>query len=370
MQTMRWIGMLALALMVGCGKKEAQTVTPGASKETDVTVWVDQAGITIGQVQKEAQRLFAGIARNVPPDQAQAAQARALQQAVENLVVRQLVRAEMARSGVLVTQDEIEKGKQELEKAMGPGMSLATVMAAADVSQATLEENLRLDLFKNKACKAEAEAALAEISDETVKAYYDAHTAEFTQAAGRLASHILIRVPKNADEATRNDLRAKADAVRKALLDGADFAKLASETSECITRSRGGAMGAIPRGREAKSFEDAVYSQPIGAIGEVVESPVGFHIIKVTGEQEQKQFTFDEVKDQLTTILKARAQQKVVAEYIEGLREKATIRLDGPLAAAVEQAKKTAGTAPADEAAAVPAPITAPVEEPAPAQAP
>ena len=369
MQTMRWIGILALVLMAGCGKKDAQTVTPGAQKDNEVTVWVDQAGITVGQVQNEAQRLFAGIAKNVSPDQMMAAQARVLQQAVENLVVRQLVKAEMDRSGVLITQDEVEKGKQDLEKALGPGMSLATVMAAANVPVEALEENLRLDLFKNKMLKEKMDAALAGVTDEAVKAYYDEHPDEFTQPAGRLASHILIRVPKDANEATRNDLRAKAEAVRKALLDGADFAKLASETSDCITRSRGGAMGLVPRGREAKSFEDAVYGQPIGVIGEVVESPVGFHIIKVTGEQEQKHFTFDEVKEKLTAMLKARAQQKVTTDYIEGLRKKAAIRLDGPLASAVEEAKKAAEKAKVDESAPVSAPVTAPAEAPAAAPA-
>ena len=366
MQIMRWIGILALALVTGCGKKDTQTVTPGAQKENEVAVRVDQVGITVGQVQKEAQRLYASVAKNTPPDQAPAVQARALQQAVENLVVRQLVRAEMDRSGVLITQAELDKGKQELEKAMGTGMSLATVMAAADVSVEALEDNLRLDIFKNKVCKDQVAAAVAAVTDESVKAYYDEHTADFTQPAGRLASHILIRVPKDADETAKNDLRAKAEAVRKALLEGADFAKLASETSDCITRSRGGVMGVILRGREDKAFEDAVYSQPIGAIGEVVESPVGFHIIKVTGEQEQKQFTFDEVKDKLAAVLKARAQQKVTTDYIEGLRAKAAIRLDGPLAAAVEEAKKTAGKTPPEENPSVipPAGTSAPVSTP------
>ena len=67
---------------------------------------------------------------------------------MENLVVRQLVRTEMERSNILITQEDLDKGKQDLEKAMGTGMSLATVMAAADVSLEALEDNLRLNLFR------------------------------------------------------------------------------------------------------------------------------------------------------------------------------------------------------------------------------
>ena len=93
-----------------------------------------------------------------------------------------------------------------------------------------------------------------------------------------------------------------------------------------------------------------VYGQDIGAIGEVVESPVGFHVIQVTGEQEKKVIPFDEVKDRLSAVLKSQAQQKVTAEYITELKDKATIKLDGALAAAVaESAKGRAGGEPVGE---------------------
>lgn len=374
-QMMRWIGILAVAgAVAGCGKKDVQTVKPQGAMGSEVAVWVDQAGITGAQVQKEATRLFSKVPKEVPAEQIPAIQGRMLQQAVDNLVVRQLVRAEMDRSGVLITQEEVEKGKKDLERAI-PGGSLATLMAAADLPMEELEMNLRLDLFKNKMVAEPLKAATEAVTEETAKAYYEAHPEEFTQPEGRLASHILVRVKPDADEAAKTDARAKAEGIRKALLEGADFAKLASEVSECISRPRGGALGVIPRGREAKAFEDAVYGQEIGSIGEVVESPVGFHVILATGEQEKKLLAFDEVKDRMLAVMKAKAQQKVTADYIQGLREKATIKLDGPLAAIAAEAEKAAqakaaAEAPLIEPAVPAAPVTAPVAgTPAPAPA-
>ena len=360
----RWIGVLALVLVAGCGKKEAQVVTPRPMSGEEVAVWVDQAGITGAQVQREASRLFSKVPKDTPPDQIPAIQARLLQQAIDNLVVRQLVRGEMERSGVLITREEIEKGKKDLEATLGPGGSLAMLLAEANVPMEEMEANLKLDLFKNKMIKDKLQAALAAVTDEAVKAYYDGNPKEFTQPAGRLASHILVRVPEGASEAIKTDARAKAEGIRKALLEGADFAKLAAEVSDCMSRSRGGELGVIPRGREAKSFEDAVYGQKIGEIGEVVESPVGFHVIKVTGEQAEKSIPFDEVKDRLANMLKSRAQQDVTAAYMTELRNKATIKLDGALAAADKAARAAQAAAPV---AAPPAdvPVTAPV---APAQ--
>ena len=349
-QFIRWVGVLALALAAGCGKKDAQVVKP-RPVASEVWVWVDQAGITSGQIQQEASRLFASVPKDFPPEQMPAAQARVVQQAVDNLVIRQLVTAEMGRSGVLISQEEVEQGKKDLEKGLGPGGSLTMLLANANVPMEEVEMNLRLDLFKNKVLKERMEAAFAEITDETAKAHYDGHLEEFTQPEGRLVSHILVRVPENADEAAKTDLRAKAEGIRKALLEGADFEKLAREVSECMSRTRGGALGVVPKGREAQSFEDAVYGQKIGEIGEVVESPVGFHVIKVTGEQEKKVFPFDEVKERLVGAMKAKAQQKIVNDYIGELRNKATIKFVGPLAdsaaPATPEAAASAETAPA-----------------------
>ena len=118
-QFIRWIGMVALVLAAGCGKQEVQVVKPRPAQETDVAVWVDQVGITGGQIQREASRLFSNVPKNLPPDQIPAIQMKLLQQAVDNLVVRQLVKAEMDRSNVLISREEIEKGSRTLKRGWG-----------------------------------------------------------------------------------------------------------------------------------------------------------------------------------------------------------------------------------------------------------
>ncbi len=317
---------------VGCGKKNAQVVKPSRINPDDVAIWVDQTGITAGQVQREANRLFAQVPPNIPADQIPGIQARLMGEAIEGLVVRQLVRNEMERAKTIITRDEIEKGKKDIEAALGPGGSLSVMLAESKLPIEEVERNLQLDIFKNKMIKEPLAEALNAITETVVKEYYDAHPAEFTQPAGRLVSHILVRVPAGAEESLKNDLRARAEAIRQELLAGADFAQLASERSECLSAERGGDLGLIPRGREAPAFEEAVYGQAFNEIGEVIESPVGFHIVKVTGEQEEQLLPFADVEARLTEALKLIAHQQVTANYVRGLREKATIKMVGPLA--------------------------------------
>lgn len=342
---------LALLLALGmsaCKEKAAKVVRPEERdwSNKDIVIWVDESGISLGELRAEMHRQMLHMPQGLNQEQTQAYQARATQISIENLIVRRLLEREMDRSGILISQNEVDEAKKVLEAGLGEGRTLTMLIAEVNLPMDVLEANLRLDLFKNKVLSNEFETAWAEITDDYAKTYYDEHPDEFKQPEGRFASHILIRVPQDADDMARMKARNKAEEVRKALLEGADFAQLAATSSECVSRSRGGDLGFIPRGREAPAFEEAVYSQPIGQIGAVVESPVGYHVIKVTGEQAERMVPFEEVRQTLVNGLKRRAQQKLISEYIAGLREKSLIRFDGPLA----PQEKPAGEAPAEDA--------------------
>ncbi len=80
-----------------------------------------------------------------------------------------------------------------------------------------------------------------------------------------------------------NDLkRAKLETIRKQLLAGANFEDVAHNISEDPSALKGGDVGEFGRGKMVKQFEDAAFSQKVGAIGPIVETIYGYHIIKVT----------------------------------------------------------------------------------------
>ncbi len=92
-------------------------------------------------------------------------------------------------------------------------------------------------------------------------------------------SHIMLF--KTKDAAQNRIKRLRMDSIYNALENGADFATLANRVSEDKgSNTRGGHMGYISAGRYPYSFEVAAYATPEGQYSEIVESPVGYHIIK------------------------------------------------------------------------------------------
>jgi peptidyl-prolyl cis-trans isomerase D len=88
------------------------------------------------------------------------------------------------------------------------------------------------------------------------------------------ARHILV-----ADEAT-------AKSIRQQLIDGADFATLAAQSSlDTGSKSAGGDLGWFAKGAMLPEFETSAYSLKIGEISQPVQTSAGWHIIQVLGHE-------------------------------------------------------------------------------------
>lgn len=92
-----------------------------------------------------------------------------------------------------------------------------------------------------------------------------------------------IVVATEPDSAALRDAYARADSLRRLLLEGENFAALAeAHSDDAGTRERGGNLGWVRRGQGlVREFEDAAFRLQPGAYSLPVYTPFGFHIIQV-----------------------------------------------------------------------------------------
>lgn len=347
----------AVAAMVaaGCGKDEKRTVQP-QYRPQDPVILIDDARITLEEFRQELARQLGTPNPTMTEAEKQEYIGQKMQATVDNLVMRTLFTKEMERSGVLITQADVEEAKKKLEQGLN-GKTLTMLIAEVNLPMEALEENLKLDIFKNKVLSNRYEEAYAQVTPELVEQAYKDHPDFFRIPEGREAALILAAVPADAGEEAKAAALKKIEDVQAALKTGADFEALAQDASDDASRDRGGRVGMVRRPAVAPVLADALFALEEGQVSEPVDSGRGYVLWKALGpvEPERVQELTDEVRSELRLMLMQQAQRQVVRQYIAELREKATIQLVGPLAPqkSAEGAKEPAAAeeAPAADAA-------------------
>ncbi len=102
-------------------------------------------------------------------------------------------------------------------------------------------------------------------------------------------SHMLFSLPEGATEEEISQVREMANSVRNDLLAGADFAELANTVSDGQNAANGGDLGWRKSDEIPTLFSDYIPDMAKGDISELIQSPSGFHIIKITDVKSDEQ---------------------------------------------------------------------------------
>ena len=95
-------------------------------------------------------------------------------------------------------------------------------------------------------------------------------------------AHIMLMFKQNATDSEKNAIAQRADSIYNALRAGGDFASLAKTYSQDKQSAvRGGELPWMGPGMTFESFEKAAYALQVGEYCAPVETPMGYHIIKM-----------------------------------------------------------------------------------------
>ena len=171
-------------------------------------------------------------------------------------------------------------------------------------------------------------ASTKEGQDE-IKDYYEKNRGTYNQEEQVKAQHILIAY-KGARSATTSRSKEAANKLAKQVLAAAqanpDFNSLVQKhTDEPQGKKNNGDLGFFNRADMAKPFSDAAFSADKGKIySSVVETPFGFHIIKVLDKKAEVNKTMTDAQEEIATIL---LKQQKAPQYVENLRTELLTKL-------------------------------------------
>lgn len=143
-------------------------------------------------------------------------------------------------------------------------------------------------------------AAGISVDEADIEKAYKDHKDRYTKPETRHARHILVAVPKDADEATRKAARARIDKALHEIKAGKPFDEVARQFSDDkATAKNGGDLGYVQKGMTVPAFDAALFSLRKGETSDVVKTRFGFHIIQLLDIKPARVQTLAEVHDQI-----------------------------------------------------------------------
>jgi hypothetical protein len=140
------------------------------------------------------------------------------------------------------------------------------------------------------------------------------------------ARHILLTFPEDATDAQRDSVRQLAQRLQEQAAGGEDFAALAREHSQDPgSGQQGGDLGYFERGRMVQPFDEAAFALGVGEVSEVVETPLGLHIIKL---EDRETPSFDETGEAFRTRAIRQRQQEAITAYVDSLRDPVNMEIE------------------------------------------
>lgn len=161
------------------------------------------------------------------------------------------------------------------------------------------------------------------ISDDEIKNYYNSNPSIYMINPKVTLRHILFKT-EGLNDLEKQEKLLKIQNVLKLARGGKKFEFLAKEYSEDETsRKNGGRLGEfVELGKLPKEFEDVILSTKIGDISDIVESPYGFHILKVEDIKSKSKKNIEDVKDQIQKILLVEKKNAKIDQAIKDIYKK------------------------------------------------
>lgn len=189
-----------------------------------------------------------------------------------------------------------------------------------------LRENLTIDRFL------QGRLGVIEVTETEVRAFFEENKERYAQPEVVRARHILIR---------DTDALARIRAIKARLDRGADFAEEARQHSQDGSGQNGGDLGFFQRGRMVPSFETAAFLCPVGQVTAPVQTQFGWHLIKVEEHRAAQTALYEERREDASRRALETKRQEKIKVFIEGLRRRATVRVNLPALPAVSATEES-----------------------------
>jgi len=300
------------------GAAEQQAATAGKAAMVNGVV-IPEEEVNRG-LHYQQQRLLATTGMAIRPDMMPEARRMVL----EELIDRELLYQQSRKKGVVIEDAQVNEELDRLKKQYPSEQAFRDSLTDNQLTESTVKAQIKTTMTVRKFVEREFGAAI-DVPESEAKAFYEKNPQYFTSPETVRLSQILIKGDPKSDPSKKGDARKRMEDLQKRIQKGEDFSILAKDFSQDASAAQGGDMGALPRGRMPKAFDAAAFALKPGEVSNIVETELGFHLIKVHEKKPENMVPFKDAEEKIREHLANQKLRQRVNEFLDEVKKTAKI---------------------------------------------
>jgi parvulin-like peptidyl-prolyl isomerase len=229
-------------------------------------------------------------------------------QSLDRLIEDRLILQEAKNKQLKVDDSQIEDRIRDIKRRAGSELAFEEALKNQGITLSDLRERLKNQFLIYSLIQKQVRNK-AQVSPKEVTEYFEQHASDFVTPENVVVDSIFVE--------DKNDL----EKVETELGTGKDFNEVAR------SYSKKSSLGYVTRGQLKKNLEDVIFSLDVGQCSKPVEVEGGYYLFSIKEKLAPSKKTIDEVKDKIAVDLENAKGEKILKEWIEGLKDKAYISI-------------------------------------------
>jgi parvulin-like peptidyl-prolyl isomerase len=248
-----------------------------------------------------------------------------LNRLIDNLLIEQ--EAKKTGMGIVVKDEEVmDVIKDMIAKKKSNMEDFKKNLAREGNSLESLKKDIRSQMMRMRLLRREIKSKVI-VSDEEIGEYYNKNRQDYEGKEAVRVRQIFLAVPEKADKKTKAKIKEDAEQLRKRVLAGETFELLAVKYSQGPGAAQGGDIGFIEKGTIIAAVDSVAFNLPMEQVSEVIESGIGFHIIKIVDKKGAGLKPIAAVREEIKTKIEDEKLEKKYEEWITSIRKKSFIEI-------------------------------------------
>ena len=243
-------------------------------------------------------------------------------QKVADEIIRHVLLQEAARREIKqVSQSDIDKQFQHIKASYPSEAEFEKMLTMNGINEEIIKHNIADD-FRINAFIKRLTKNIPPAPRKVIEEFYKREYRASLKPKQIHAAHIVKSFTPNTAERVYKEMLA----IRKQLLEGADFQTIADKYSSC--NDEGGDLGWFTRGKMVEEFDVILFSMNPGEISPIFQTHFGYHIATVFDVKKEEKMSLSECMDDLKQLIHNRMVGEFLNNWLEKVKPNAKIEIE------------------------------------------